>query len=261
MAGRSTLSIQANVVFAIFFHEIHRNFGEYKLGILWALLEPVLMLLVFVLLFGLKGRGEFGFVEPPLFILAAFLPFRSIFHTTMKSCMSADKALRSLSNFRQISLFDIVFARTVISFLVGVTAGLVIAVGMYWIIGLNPLPDRILEVLVAIFTMSLFAMATGLVFCLIQDVAKEIGKIVDFMTMPLLFLSAVFYPMTAIPEPYRSLLALNPLVHPMEIIREYWFVRYESPVADPQYWASWIIGSLFLAMMLYRLRWRKVIAK
>jgi lipopolysaccharide transport system permease protein len=40
---------------------------------------------------------------------------------------------------------------------------------------------------------------------------RDTGQIVGILTMALLFLSPVFYPVTAIPEAYRKFLYLNPL--------------------------------------------------
>jgi len=260
MSRRSILKTQANVLFAIFFREIHRKFGDFKLGILWTLLEPMLMLSLFILIFGLKGSGAFGFVEPPLFILAAFLPFKTIFNDALKTCSKASNVKRGLATIPQVTLFDIIIGKMLISYLVGITVGLIIAILLWWLFDLDPVPDSTIEVLFTIFSMCAFGAAIGMGICMVQDIAKEIGKMFDMITFPLLILSAVIYPMTAVPEPYQSMLAWNPLVHPMEMIREYWFPKYSSPVADMVYWYSWVIGAIFFGLMLYRLRWKRVMA-
>jgi lipopolysaccharide transport system permease protein len=41
---------------------------------------------------------------------------------------------------------------------------------------------------------------------------RDIGQITGLFTTILLFMSAVFYPISALPEQYQSLLQLNPLV-------------------------------------------------
>ncbi len=260
MKRRSLIALQLDVIFAIFIREIHRKFSDYKLGTLWAILDPMVMVMVFVILFGFKGRGEFGYVEPPLFILAAFLPFKVMWNQTMKECSNANNIARGLKSFRQIRLFDILVTRAIVVFLTALTVGVVISFGFWWVLGIDPIPYRILETIFYGGTLTIFGFAIGTMVCMVTDIAKEIGKLINITTMPLLFISAVFFPMSAIPEPYRGWLAYNPLVHPMELIRENWFYRYESPVSDPVYWGYWLIGALFMALMTYRIRWRKVMA-
>ena len=76
-----------------------------------------------------------------------------------------------------------------------------------------------------------------------------------------MFISAVFFPMTVVPEQYQGLLAMNPLVHAMELIREGWLPLYESPVARPGYLYMWTLCALALAISSYRLRWQRMIAR
>ena len=85
-------------------------------------------------------------------------------------------------------------------------------------------------------------------------------KITGLINMPLLFTSAVFFPMTIVPEPLRTYLAYNPLVHPMELIREMWFSHYTSPVLDMRYCSLWLICLWAVAMAGYRVRWRRIVA-
>ncbi len=256
---RSALAVQSGVIFALAVREMYRKFGAYKLGVVWALLEPIMMIAVFMVLFGARGRGEFSFIEPPLFILASFLPFKVLFSKSLQNVNTAGKAMGAFAMLRQVSLFDLMVARVLLTGVTALLSLLIIMAVLAWM-GYEPLPDHPLETLLGMVIITLFGFGLGIIFCVLGSYAKEMDKVTGLINLPLLFLSAVFFPMTIVPEPYRSYLAYNPLVHPMEMIREYWFAHYTSPVLDIGYCMSWLIGLWALAMASYRVRWRRIVA-
>jgi capsular polysaccharide transport system permease protein len=260
MKARSAFSIQRDVIFAIFLREMNARFSSYTLGNIWILLEPILMMLFFVVIFGARGRGAFGYVEPPVFILASFLPFRMLWLAPMRNNMKALGGARGLLGFRQVRLFDVFLARSLVEAGIFLVAGTILVAGMTWI-GFDAVPVDPLRVLYYGLILWLFASAFGMLACVVAFFSREVEKIISIMTMPLLFLSAVFYPMTAIPPAYRSLFALNPLVHASELIREGWLPMYESPVASSGYLYMWTIITLALAVSSYRLRWQRMVSR
>lgn len=259
MRKRSALSIQKDVIFAIFVREIVSRFSGYAFGAVWLVLEPLMMMIIFIMIFGARGRGEFGFAEPPVFIMATFLPFRMLWQSTMRKNLNALGEARGLMGFRQVRLFDVFMARALAEAGLFCAVGLLLITGFWWV-GFDPWPDNVLEVLAASFILWLFAASFGMLACMASSVAKEVEKVIGIVTMPLLFISAVFFPMTAVPESYMTWLSWNPLVHAVEMIREGWFETYVSPMADPGYLIDWTIVFMALAMATYRLNWRRVIA-
>ena len=258
--ARNTLSIQKDVLFAVFLREMHIRFSGYTLGNVWLILEPLLMMVVFIVLFGVRGRGEFGYVEPPIFIFAAFLPFRILWNYTMKRNMTGIRGVQGLLGFRQVRLFDIFLARTLSEAGVFLVVGLILGTIFLWF-GFDPIPRDILMTLFYCMIMWIFAFGFGVLACFIGQITREVEKAINMISMPLMFISAVFFPMSVVPDPYRTWLAWNPLVHAMELIREAWLPVYISPVADLSYLAWWTVITLALALATYRLRWRRILAR
>lgn len=256
---RSALAVQSGVVFALAIREMYRRFGAYKLGVVWALLEPMMMIGVFMVLFGARGRGEFSFIEPPLFILASFLPFKVLFTKSLQGVNTADKGMNAFAMLRQVSLFDLMIARVLLNAVTAFLSLVIIVLILLWM-GYEAVPDHLLETLGGLVLITLFGFGLGIIFCVIGSYAKEMDKVTALINLPLLFLSAVFFPMTMVPEPYQTYLSYNPLVHPMELIRESWFAHYTSPVLDMGYYSVWLICLWALAMACYRLRWRRIVA-
>ena len=260
MKARSAFAIQRDVIFAIFVREMNARFGTYTLGNIWILLEPILMMVVFVVLFGARGRGAFGYVEPPVFILAGFLPFRLLWNGPMKNNMKALAGVKGLMGFRQVRLFDVFLARSLVDAGIFLVAGTILVLGMEWL-GFDAIPGNPMGVLYFGLVLWLFACGVGILACIIADFAREVEKILNIITMPLMFLSAVFYPMTAVPPAYHSIFAMNPLMHANELIREAWIPLYESPVAQASYLYVWTLCILALAVASYRLRWQRMVAR
>ncbi|WP_374764242.1 ABC transporter permease [Yunchengibacter salinarum] len=259
MKERSALGIQRDVIFAVFLREMNSRFSGYTFGNIWILLEPIMMAVVFVLLFGLRGRGEFGFTEPAVFILVGVLSHRRLWNVTMKESMGAMRGSGGLTQFRQVRLFDIFLARWLLEAVIFLVVSALMVAGFAWF-GMDAVPaDPLLVLLYATVTW-FFAGFFGLLMGILAFFAREIEKVINLTQMPLLFLSAVFYPMTIIPEPYRTWLAWNPLVHVNELIREAWLKLYVSPVADLGYLMDWTVLSMVFAMAAYRLRWRRMVA-
>jgi capsular polysaccharide transport system permease protein len=260
MRARSALAVQSSVVFAIAIREMYRKFGAYKLGVVWALLEPIMMISIFMVMFGARGRGAFGFIDPALFILSSFVPFKVLFSQTLRDCNIARNAMASVTMFRQVSLFDVMLARVVMTSVSSLLSLIIIGLALQWM-GFDAMPDKLLETLFGLLLIMLFGFGLGIIFCIIGSFAKEMDKVTGLINMPLLFLSSVFFPMTSVPPQYQRLLAYNPLVHPMEYIRESWFAHYTSPVVDLEYYGTWLVVLWAVAMSAYRLRWRRIAAE
>lgn len=257
---RSALSVQRSVIFAICIREMFRKFSGYKFGSFWVLFEPLMMMVFFIVLFGARGRGAFGFIDPPLFVLAAFLPFRGFFQGMVRETRTAPNVMKGLTHFRQISLLDVMLAKAVMGMVVETLVWVIISIGLMWA-GYEPIPDNILETLLGMLLIASFGFALGMLFCMLMTFAREVDKFLMFVNMPLLFTSAVFFPMTSVPEPYRTWLSYNPLVHVMEFIREMWFSHYTSPVVDMEYFMTWLVCLMGLSLSLYRLRWRLAVSE
>ena len=260
MKARSALLIQKDVIFAIFIREMITRFSTYTFGNIWLLLEPLLMMVLFIIIFGARGRGAYGFVEPPVFIFSAFLTFRLLWNYTLRQMMSAKSGTGGMLQYRQIRLFDIFLARSIVEAGLFIVVGVILAVGLYWL-GYDPWPDDLLRVLWYCCILWLLATFFGMLACMIGSFARELEKLISMVTMPMMLLSAVIFPMTVVPPQFWSYLTWNPVLHAMELIREAWFDAYESPVADYPYLVGSMLVCSVLAMAVYRLTWRKVVAR
>jgi len=238
---------------------MNARFKTYTFGNVWILLEPVVMITVFVTLFGLRGAGHFGYSEPAVFVLAGYLPFRMLWQATMRRNMSALTGASGILAFRQVRLFDIFLARSLVEGGVFIVSGTVLVLGLMWL-GFSPIPRDPLLTLFYAVQLWLFGTMFGILACVVAQIAQEVEQIINILTMPLLFLSAVLFPVSIIPYSHQWIFDLNPLVHANELIREAWLPAYTSPVADQRYLTAWILITSAFAVAGYRLRWQRMVA-
>lgn len=92
---RTSLQVLRDVVFGLLIRELKTRFGNYRLGYAWALLDPLLMISLFSVVFGMRSQSGFGGVPACVFITAGYLPFMFFNKvvTQLKSAVNANMGL------------------------------------------------------------------------------------------------------------------------------------------------------------------------
>ena len=198
--------------------DIKVRYKQTLLGIAWAVLQPLLAMVVFTVFFGrLAGIDqETGDVPYPVFAYAALLPW-TYFANSLSECASS---LVGASNL----VTRIYFPRLLLplsgtlSGLVDLGVAFVVLVGMIVIYGVDltwgvvALP---LFVLLALLT----ALGVGLWLAALNVKYRDVQYTLPFLTQLWLFITPVAYPVSIVPEQLRWLYGLNPMVGVVEGFR------------------------------------------
>ncbi|MGQ3889234.1 ABC transporter permease [Legionella sp. CNM-1927-20] len=73
---------------------------------------------------------------------------------------------------------------------------------------------------IILFPLSLFILGLAWIFSALGVFLRDIGQFIIVLTTMLVFLSPVFYPITAVPEKYRPIIMVNPLTFIIEQMRD-----------------------------------------
>ncbi len=255
---RTPLQVLRDVTFGLLIRELKTRFGSYRLGYAWALLEPLLMISLFSVVFGMRSQSGFGGVPAQVFITAGYLPFM-FFNKVVSQLKSAVSANMGLFCYRQVTPFATFVARFMLEVMVGMMVGIILVLGLLWF-GFDAIPADPLQVILGYLLLMVFSFSLGIVFCVIGKLFQEANKFLDLLMMPLMFISCVMNPLTAIPVQYQHWFLWNPLVHAVELIRSGWIAGYSSPSVSWAYFASITLLLLTFAMSCYRLNHRRLIA-
>ena len=193
MQKREPFKIQLAVIHALTVRELKTRFGRYRLGLVWALLEPVAQILVFMGLFYFTGRSSVGGLELPLFLATGIAPFL-YFRKVISQLMGAVAGNRNLLIYRQVRIFDTFLTRFALEAVISFLVLLVIIAGAWWI-GFEVEVINTLRFLLVYALLSLFAFGLGLVFCVLNTLYPEPGKLLPFVLRPLMFISGTFFPL------------------------------------------------------------------
>ncbi|WP_374496639.1 ABC transporter permease [Vogesella indigofera] len=248
--GRSPWRIQRSVIYALFLREIRGRFGKYRLGYLWAVLQPLLHILAMALIFGHASKKGMPEVDYLVLLTSGFVPW-FFFSQTVNKCMSAVDGNRSLFSYRQVKPIDAILARMQVEFVTyAVLMMALLSVG--WLLGRNVSMADPVGVLCSYLLLILIASAFGTVFCIAAAFSDDVPRFVPILMRPLYFVSGLFFPLSVIPPDMRYLFDWNPILHFVELSRGHWFSSYPAVITTYDYLVKCVLVAMFLALLLYR---------
>ena len=188
--------------------DVKVRYKQTALGVAWAVLQPLMTMLIFTLLFGKLGNMPSDGIPYPLFYFSALLPW-TYFSATLTN---AGNSLVVNANLLTKVYFPRVILPTSTAFsgLVDFGIGCILLVGMMVYYRVTPGWELLLWVpLVAL----LFVLALGvsMILAALNVKYRDVKYTLPFLVQFWLFATPVIYPMSIIPGRYRLLVALNPV--------------------------------------------------
>lgn len=214
--GLGELWSHRELLYFFVWRDLKVRYRQTVFGASWAVLQPVLLMLVFTVSVGrLKGVAPVG-IPYPLFAFAGLVPW-----TLFASSLAA--ASNSLVNAEGI-ITKVYFPRLLLpfsaigSFLVDYLVALVVLALLMLYFGAVP---SVAVLWLPVFT--LFALVTalgvGTWLSAINVRYRDVKYVVPFLTQIWMFASPVIYDSTLIPDNWRWLFALNPMTGVLEGFR------------------------------------------
>jgi lipopolysaccharide transport system permease protein len=209
--------------------DIMVRYKQTIVGATWALLQPVLNMLIFTLVFGRLVRVPTDGVPYPLFALSALVPWtyfvQAVTGSTYAVVRSSDLVRKVY--FPRIILPLAAVAASLVDFAVAFALLLVVAsvFGAGFTAALWALPLFVLLMVASAF-------GAGLLLSALQVEYRDVALLLPFLMQALLLMTPVAYPMGIIPEPWRAVLALNPMAAVVEGFRWALFGGAPTPVGS-----------------------------
>lgn len=230
-----------------------RHKGSY-LGIVWSILNPLLMLALYVLVFGYIFSGTFGrHGETRLeYGLTIFLGL-TLFHFVSETLATAPLVIVGNPNFVK----KVVFPLEILPAANVGAAGAHLLIGLALVLlGVVTLGGGItLSALwLPVILLPLFLTCLGLnwLFSALGVFLRDLAQLIQFLSLALLFASAVFYPLYKIPAWLWVYMRLNPVLIGIELART--TVLWHEPIrgAHLAYLYFFGLASCFTGYALFR---------
>lgn len=211
----SALTIQCRVVYALILREVKSRYGRRTLGFLWALLEPLLFISLFIGIFHLMGRDSQSGIATPLFFVTGFSPF-FMFRDIYPQVSACAKGNISLLMFPQVSRTDVLLATVILTSLISLAVLGVLLLACYSV-GYEFQIQRPLELLGSLGLLIALGTGLGLVIGALTIRYEFISSIAGaFLGRPLFITSGLFFTADVIPAKAREYILYNPILHCIE---------------------------------------------
>lgn len=248
---RGGLRVMAIAIRALFLRELQTRFGQYRLGYLWILLEPLFTIGVLLVIFGTIMQRTLPNISYEVFLLNGIIAFR-MFRSGLTQALGAAQANKGLFSYRPVKPIDAVIARNLLELFLSFSSYLFFSIIFLWF-GLEISFEAIPTLLAYWGLLFLLTLSISFVLVVIGDFSKEFNKVL----MPLFFimylLSAIIYSIHIIPPQYQEFLLYNPLIHIFEPMRHAVAPAYPLVEGISLYYVlQWIGLSLLLGLLLYK---------
>jgi lipopolysaccharide transport system permease protein len=205
-----------DLLYLLVWRDIKSRYRQMALGPLWIVLQPLMTIVIFTVVFGKFARIPSDGIAYPVFAYTALLPWQLFATATTKSSDSLVSNIHLVSKVyfpRMIVPIAAVFV-SVADFLAsfGILLAMMLVYRTYPKLAVLTLP---LYLLLAIAT----AMAVGLWFASLSVKYRDVAIAVTYIIQLWFYATPVIYPTSMVPEAWRGLFLLNPMAQVVEGFR------------------------------------------
>jgi lipopolysaccharide transport system permease protein len=204
------------LLYFLVWRDIKVRYKQTVIGVAWALVQPLVTMLVFTVIFSKFAKIDSEGIPYPLFAYTGLLPWNYFAGSLSRSINSVAGNTYLISKVYFPRLF-LPFAGTV-SGMIDIAASFIFLIGLMVWYGIVP-TEGILLLPVFLFLAMATALAIGLWLCALNVTYRDVGHMVPFVTQVWMFASPIAYPVSAVPEQWRLLYGLNPMVGVIEGFR------------------------------------------
>lgn len=206
------------------------------LGYVWSLLNPLLMMTVMTVVFSYMFR--FDIPNYPLYLICGQTLWTFFNESTN---MAMHSVLQNGTLIRKVYIPKYIFpiSRVLSSF---VTMGFsLVAILIVMLVTRVPVSIEMLMIPVPLVFLLIFCMGMGMILSALSVYFRDIVHLYGVLTMAWMYVTPIFYPVSALPEEVAVFLSLNPMHHFISFFRE--LVLYAS-VPAVNVWLSCIVSSI-----------------
>jgi lipopolysaccharide transport system permease protein len=185
------------------------RYKQTMLGIAWALIRPFLTMIVFTVVFGQLAKLPSEGVPYPILVFAGMLPWQ-FFSNALSECSNSLITNANLISKVYFPRLIVPTSAVIVSFVDFMISGMILLGLMAWY---NFVPDwRILTLPLFILVAFAASMGVGLWLAALNVEYRDFRYIVPFIVQFGLYISPVGFSSSIVPEQWRLLYSLNPMV-------------------------------------------------
>lgn len=237
------------LLFFLTWREVKVRYKQTAIGAAWALLQPLLNMLIFSLFFGRLAKMPSEGVPYPIFSLAGLVPWTFF----VNGLTQASNSLVGSANL----ITKVYFPRlaipisSILSGLIDFAIGFVLLLVMMASYGIVP-SLKLLWLPFLLVLAVITALGVGLWLSALNVEYRDVRYVVPFLTQFWMFATPIVYPSSLLHEPWRTVYGLNPMVGVVEGFR--WALLDAGPAPGAMLGASTATAVVLLVTGLYYFR-------
>lgn len=204
----SEINHNRELIWALAMKELRVRYKRSVLGFIWALLNPLMMMVILTLVFSRILRFPIPHYE--IFLISALLPwtfFSQSMGYSMESIVSNGELLKKVKVAKSVFPVAAILSN-VINFLLSlgplVLILLVMEFPFHWTWVYLPVP---------LLGLVLFTLGCGFFFATANVFFRDVSHIVQILLAGWFYLSPVMYPLSFLPEEYQRFFRFNPMLY------------------------------------------------
>ena len=203
----------SDLFFFLVWRDIKVLYAQPILGFTWAVLNPLIQLVIFTIIFGQVAKIDTGGVPYALFSSVAVIPW-----TYMAGAMgaSSQSLVASQAMLGKVYFPRIIFPITpILSKLVDFAISLLLLIAILGYYGVSP-TFQLLYIPIFIVMMMIIPVSVGLWLSSLAIRFRDVRFAMSFFISMLMYSAPIVYSAAAIPEEYRLIYSFNPIVGVIE---------------------------------------------
>jgi lipopolysaccharide transport system permease protein len=236
------------LVYFLALRDVKVRYKQTALGVAWVLLQPLLAMGIFSIVFGQRGLTTGG-VPYPLFVVAGLVPWFYFANATSGASGSivGNTQLISKVYFPRLAIPLAAVLANLVDLSIGLllTAALLVTFGATLTWSLLALPLLIVMSVLAALGVSVWLAALDVQY-------RDVRYAVPFLLQVWLFATPVIYAAADVPERWRFLLSLNPMTGLIEGFRWALLGQNAPPLAALALSAAIVVALLGTGLLYFR---------
>jgi lipopolysaccharide transport system permease protein len=204
------------LLFVLTMRDVKVRYKQTVLGFTWAIIQPIMMMVVFSVFFGRLAKMPSDGLPYPIFVYAGLLPWTFFANAVSSSANSLVGSANLVSKvyFPRLVIPLASIGSGIVDFAIAsvVLLTLMLFYGIGWSLNLLFAPLLVVGV-------TFVALGVGTLLCALNVAYRDFRYVIPFMIQLWLFATPVVYPASLVPEAWRWVFNLNPMAGLVEGFR------------------------------------------
>lgn len=209
------IGAHGHLLFNLVYRDLTVRYKRSVIGFFWTMLNPLLLMLIFVVIFSHLFRFELPHYET--YFLSEYLPWTFFAQTTITSMQSMNW---NGALMKRVRVPKSIFAlASTLSGIVNLFLSYVPLVLIMLIVRM-PLRPALLFLPVSFAILAVFAFGISLLLSSVSVYFVDVREMYAVSLTALMYMSPIIYPIAIVPVRFQRVIALNPLLYLLQIVRD-----------------------------------------